>query len=431
MRIVIANSVGQLDGGVPVALYPSRCDVAMPSGTFSFYPFQLAYLSALLKREMPEHTVILVDGNLWRWNAELYIANLAESHRPDVLICECSALTYGPMTRVAVAMKQIFGTRTILAGPFGMYAPELARLAGWDHVVQGEYEAKILALLKGEPVPEEYLDLDWLPWPEDDDICRADYIEPVSPFRGIQVYSSRGCPFSCPHCVAPLYHGGHGHTARSWRGRDVDDVCAEIEHLIGKYPKTQGILFYEDTHNVNVEWTASLSEALIRHGLDKRLKFDAMVAYKPFTRDLVELMARASYVFFHMGIESLVPEMGKTLRGKGIFPDKLVQVLGWFQEFDIGVWGAVMIGASGSSQETDLATLDGMRDLTRRGLITKIQYSIATPQPGTPFFEQCRREGCLVTEDFSRYNWLESVVSYPHYSARQIEAMRARYAMEL
>jgi anaerobic magnesium-protoporphyrin IX monomethyl ester cyclase len=142
-------------------------------------------------------------------------------------------------------------------------------------------------------------------------------------------------------------------------------------------------------------------------------------------------MARAGYVFFHMGIESLVPEMGKTLRGKGIFPDKLMQVLGWFKEFGIGVWGAVMIGAQGSSRETDLATLEGMKDLKRRGLISKIQYSIATPQPGTPFYAQARREGWLVTADYSQYNWLQSVLSYPHYSARQINAMRERYAAEL
>jgi radical SAM superfamily enzyme YgiQ (UPF0313 family) len=317
--------------------------------------------------------------------------------------------------------------RAILCGPYGMYAPEQAKADGWNDIVFGEFEAKVLALIKGEPMPNGFLALDWLPWPEDEDISRMDYVEPITPFRAIQVYASRHCPLSCTFCVSPLYSGGHGHTPKLNQYRDVDDVCDELEYLGDKYAGCMdGFMFYEDTHNANVQKMTALLNRIIERGLD-RYSYDAMCGYWTFTEELIALMARAGYKFIHMGIESMSTEVGKKIH-KVVFPDKLIKVLGWLKQYGIGIWGTTLIGAPGSSWDIDLATMHALKQLQADGMLTKCQYSIATPQPGTPFYEQCKQEGWLVTDNTERYNWQQSVLGYPHYTAEQIDHMRRIYS---
>lgn len=67
MNIVIANGPGRLDNGSDVILFPSRWDSAVPSAPFRFYPYELAYLSTLLKRELPGAKVTMLDGNIKGW----------------------------------------------------------------------------------------------------------------------------------------------------------------------------------------------------------------------------------------------------------------------------------------------------------------------------------------------------------------------------
>ena len=51
-----------------------------------------------------------------------------------------------------------------------------------------------------------------------------------------------------------------------------------------------------------------------------------------------------------------------------------------------------------------------------------LQYSIATPFPGTPFYEEVKRAGYLINDDWSGYDGRsKSAISYPALSAETIE----------
>lgn len=72
MNIVIANGPGRLDNGSDVILFPSRWDSGVQAAPFRFYPYELAYLSTLLKRELPDAKVTMLDGNIKQWGADRY-----------------------------------------------------------------------------------------------------------------------------------------------------------------------------------------------------------------------------------------------------------------------------------------------------------------------------------------------------------------------
>lgn len=419
MNIVIANGPGILDNGSDVILFPSRWDSAVPRAPFRFYPYELAYLSTLLKREAPHAQITMLDGNLRGWDANRYAAEIYRLH-PDILITECSALTYGTMTRV---MRAVDAQRNILCGPMATYAGAL--LDGWTDTVTGEYEHKVLARLRGEPEPTGYVDLDWLPWPEDEDIARIDYDEINHYSRGtVQLYPTRGCPLSCTFCVVPTYYGGHGKSHRSHRCRSVENVGDEIGYLAKRYAgRFSGCYFNEEAHNANVDWLVEFCEMLIKRGHNK-YQFDAMCGAWVMTEELVALMARAGYRQFRFGVESTSEKVGRAIK-KTIHKELIENLLGWLKKYNIGAYGTFQIGALGSTEETDLATMADLRGWIQQGLMQKWQVSTSTPQPGTPFHAQAQANGWLVTEDLNHYNGWNAVVNYPDYPAARIQAVRA------
>jgi len=419
MKIIIANGPGQINNGMEVILFPSRCDSAVPSKPFAYYPYELAYLSTLLKREMPEAEVKLIDGNYPGWTPRQYAYEIS-IHKPDVLITECSALTYETMTGI----MQLVGAKTnILTGPYGMWKPEKARSDGWTHVIKGEYEAKVLAILQSKPEPQGFIDLDWLPFPEDQDISRIAYSEASDPMPGmIQVYPTRGCPLSCTFCVTPLYYGGHGHNRGNHRTRDIENVCDEIEYLARKYPTMSGCFFNEENHSANTDWLSAFAEALITKGLN-RFIYDAMCGYWTFTEDLVKLLARAGYKQLRIGIESTSDKVGKRIL-KNVRVEKVEQFMRWCKAVNIRVFGTFMIGAPGSTEETDLETLRALEYWRLKGLLTRCQISTATPQPGTPFHREAMENGWLVSDDINRYDFCTPNLSYPDYPADRIRLVR-------
>ena len=418
MNIVIANGPGRLDSGADVILFPSRWDSAVQAAPFRFYPYELALLSTLLKRELPGANVTMLDGNLHQRSGDQYIHEIS-TLQPDVLICECSALTYGTMTRV---MQGVAPERAILCGPMATYAGAL--VDGWTDCVVGEYEAKVLALLKGEPEPTGYIDLDWLPWPEDEDISRIDYDEINHYSRGtVQLYPTRGCPLSCTFCVVPTYYGGHGKSHRSHRCRDVDDVGDEIAYLAGKYAgRFSGCYFNEEAHNANVDWLVSFAEMLIARGLNK-YQYDAMCGYWTFTEEIVKLLARAGYRQIRFGVESTSEQVGKSIK-KLMHVEHLENLMEWCKSYGIGAYGTFQIGAPGSTEATDRQTMADLARWRDAGMMQKWQVSTSTPQPGTPFYAQAKANGWLLTEDLNYFNGWHAVLSYPDYPADRIMAVR-------
>lgn len=433
MNIIIANGPGRLDNGLDVILFPSRWDSAVPRAPFRFYPYELATLSTLLKRELPDANVKMLDGNIKQWGATVYAYEIRQ-HNPDVLICECSALTYSTMTRV---MQLVQPERAILCGPMAGYDASRAYQDGWTDAVVGEYELQVLELLGGTAPDEARTDaglvnLDWLPWPEDKDIDRGayreinHYIDYQSNAVVPQMYLSRGCPLSCNFCVVPTYYGGHGRSHRSHRCRDVEDCCEEILYLRAMYgDRMKAIYANEEAHNANVPWLVELCEAFIRHGMKDRhgLHFDAMTGYWAYTKELVELMARAGYKQLRFGVESTSQQVGKNI-GKTIHLEKMETFMRWCREYGIFCYGTFMIGAPGSTKEIDLQTLEDLRRWKREGLMQKWQVSTSVPQPGVPFHKLAKENGWLVTEDINKYDGWNAVVSYPHYSSEDILAVR-------
>lgn len=254
MKIVVANSVGVDQDGFHMVHVPSRWSLGVRNFTnCGYYPWQLAYTSTLLKRDTP-HDVTFLDGVLNGWDFKTYFEKL-EQIQPDWLIMESSSRTWMEDSRLAQAAKKAFGTRLIFTGQHPMAEPESV-LEVADFVLIGEYEFIARDLILGKNPSElagvypnergPLINVDALPFPEDEDVRRMDYHEPNCIYRQIQMYASRGCPRRCNFCAAATLY----YDELNWRPRNVQSIVTEIGTLKDKYPEMEGVFFDEEVHNI-------------------------------------------------------------------------------------------------------------------------------------------------------------------------------------
>ncbi len=425
-KIIIANSVGVDECGNHIVHFPSRWTACVGrEKRFTYYPYELAYLSTLLKRDTG-HQVRMVDGNLLQLTADQYI-DLLKGYRPDWLVMEPSTLSYPYDLKIALGMKNICGTKTIFCGQHPTAFPDEVSRDGIDYVCIGEYEYTVLDIVRGaDPQSIRGLypnkrrplfDINDLPFPEDEDISRWDYINiSGSDYKEIEMFASRGCPMSCVFCVCRhLYYD-----KPVWRPRLVSSVIDEIKHLRAKYPHMEGIFFDEEYHNVSKKFILDLTRAIRENGL-ANLKYNAMCGYFTMDREMLEAMKAAGYYKLRIGIETASPAVAKAIN-KNIDIPKLRSILKTAHDIGLRMYGTFTLGAPGSTRREDLKTIRLLKELLETGLLSDGQISICTPQPGTPYYSWAEERGYLVTKDWRKYDGAtSSVVNYGSYSNKEIE----------
>lgn len=443
-RVVVANSVGIDHRGLKIVHSPSRwTNSTRDLNFFTYYPWELAYTSSLLKRDT-DATVTMVDGCLERLDHEHYFRRLA-ALEPEMLVMESSTRTISEDLRLALRLKKELGTALIFCGQHPSVFPEdvlagrlvprpgedLARYAaGVDHVCIGEYETAVRDLVRGAVAdrivgPRPLLDVDDLPWPEDDDVCRIEYAFPAEPsceYVEIQAYASRGCPVLCSFCVCSNIY----YRKPNWRARRAEDVADEIAHLRARYPQMEGIFFDEEVHNGGKRQVLELCAALKRRGLDS-LKYNAMCGYWNMDEEMLSAMKDAGYYLLRIGIETGSEKVARAMNlGVKFDLERLRRVLETAKRVGIDMYGTFTFGGPGSDRIEDAKTLELIRSLMAEGLLRRIQMSINTPQPGTPFHDWAAKNGYLVAREWDDYDGGNNVViEYPHYSA---SAIRESYA---
>lgn len=425
IKVLVATSVGKDAVGNNYILFPSRWTASVgKTKSFNFYPYELGYLSSLLKKNK-KLEVLMVDGNLRQLNAREYY----EEYRyfaPDYLVVESSPALYEEDLKFAMFFKTKYKTKLIFCGPQATAYPEKFIKDGVDYVALGEFENAVSELIeKGSSkgvlgiFPNKrgpLIDVDQLPWPEDDDIRRIDYTGiGGSNYRVVEMFATRGCPMNCVFCVARQTY----YAKSNFRKREVADVVNEIEYLHRKYPEMEGVFFDEENHNTDKKYILDLCQEIKRRKLD-HLHYEAMCGYWTLDEEMVKAMVGAGYYKLRIGIESVSV---KTLKGmeKNINVERLIETLRLAKRYGLKMYGTFTFGAPDSNKEEDAKTISMIEELMKKDLLEDFQASVCTPQPGTPFYQWLKDKNYLLTEDWKRYDGGTAVYEYPDYKKEDIE----------
>jgi radical SAM superfamily enzyme YgiQ (UPF0313 family) len=206
------------------------------------------------------------------------------------------------------------------------------------------------------------------------------------------VETSRGCPYSCDFCVAPI-HQGH-----KFREKSAKALADEIEHGY----RTYGVEFFYlwgDTVTLNVKTFGAFCEELIARKLPIRWFGNARADNLVDPAFVTRLKASGCWMLA-LGIETESDETRKDMM-KRLEGQKIRTAIRNMRQAGVKSFGFFILGYPGE---------------TPRNLERTIEYAIelapdfanfypAVPYPGTELYAKAKREGLLASEDWSRMEY--------------------------
>jgi hopanoid biosynthesis associated radical SAM protein HpnJ len=260
-------------------------------------------------------------------------------------------------------------------------------------------------------------DLDSLPFVVD--IYRRDlkvehYNIPYLRYPYVSIYTGRGCPHHCVYCLWPQTF-----TGRRYRVRSVANVAAEVRRALELFPQAAEIFFDDDTFTAHGERARELSRALAP--LNCTWSATARVNTDYGT---LKAMKEGGLRLLVVGFESGDAQVLQNIK-KGATPDLARRFVKWCRELGIQVHGTFMVGLPGETRESLEASMRFACELDP----DTIQVSLATPYPGTEFYEFCREKGFLQDKELvnGMTGYQQCVVDYPGLAAAEIFAAVPRF----
>jgi hopanoid biosynthesis associated radical SAM protein HpnJ len=350
----------------------------------------------------------------------------------DMVVMYTSTPTLRIDTETARRIKaQKPSTVTILTGPHVTILPEetLKFASGAvDIVCRGEFDYAVKELAEGKtwetvegisfmrdgtvshaPDRPMLTDLDALPFVSQiykRDLPVDDYIIPHIKNPYVSIYTSRGCPALCSFCLWPQTYSGH-----KMRTRSAENVYQEVKWIKENLPQVRDISFDDDTFSADRKHARAVAEKIAPLGVSWVINARANCDF-----ETLKIMRDAGLHHVIVGYESSDEQILKNIR-KGVTRAQAEEFTRNCKKLGITIHGAFIMGLPGETRETIRATIDYAKQLD----LDSIQVSLASPYPGTEFYEQCRREGWIVSETFLDDTGHQScVIGYPHLSNKEI-----------
>ncbi|MDD5500416.1 MAG: radical SAM protein [Candidatus Omnitrophica bacterium] len=381
------------------------------------FPFFLAYSVSLLKSRGKD--AVLIDAIARDLDEKSFLYEVLEEHS-SLLVAETSTPSFENDIDILFKVKQNNpGSRLALCGPHAsVYASEI--LAGYDfidYVFIGEYEHTLLDLTGHfdtgrdlESVPglayrsrsgvqvnrkrPAAASLDDLPWPEREEKYIYNYNDGFAglPVPNVQMCSSRGCPFRCTFCLWPqvLYSKG------AYRKRKPLNVVKEMSWLVKNFA-FKAVYFDDDIFNLDKKHVSDICREIRMN--DIKIPWAAMGRADLMDEKLLGLMAGSGLYALKYGIESANPSVLRRCRKKMNLQYAL-KMIKYTKKIGVKTHLTFCLGLPGETKRSIQDTADFILAANPDSL----QFSFATPFPGTELFEYLRRKKITFPSSWSEYD---------------------------
>ena len=342
---------------------------------------------------------------------------------PDIVSISALTPTIGVSLDMADKIKQVSSDTLVVLGgyhPTFEYESVLEE-ESVDLVVRGEGEYTLLELVKaiengddltnvqglafhdnqtGELVvtPDRpvIMDLDELPFP-------AFHLFPMEKYRIFNVttniatiITTRGCPMQCSFCSSAALHG------HKMRRRSYTNVVDEIEYRLSE-ENIDTIAFMDDTFTLNKKFIRDFCAEIKRRNL--KFWWGCTSRVDTLDEDLLETMKDAGCITIFMGVESADQQMLENM-GKNITVEKTRNAFRLARKVGIRSIASCVIGMPEDTKETMKRTVEFVKELKPNYAL----FSIATPYPGTRFYNETFRKNLISIKDWSKFTLIDPVL---------------------
>ena len=423
MRILLATPPTQMEAKYKNDLFLN----------FSAPPLGLAYIAAIL--EDAEYRVKILDAQTLGMSLEEFAARVRRL-RPNILGIQTFTPNLFDALSAAAQAKADDIPMVVLGGAHPTLVPEETFMLGQgkiDLLVRGEAEYTFLELTRrlengksltdlvgisyevnGRIVhnPDAPLikNLDTLPFP-------ARHLLPMSEYRifsaqlpATTMISSRGCPYQCSFCTVSHFYG------RQWRMRSPTNIVDELEHLVADYGSI-AIAFVDDCFAINSRRVRELCLEIRRRRLEDELIWGATVRadIKP---DLLKTMADTQCRLVFVGVESAKQETLDQVQ-KGVTLQKVSDFFKNTKKNRIDTIGSFALGFPGETKQDIIATIEWAIKLNPNLAV----FTLATPYPGTAFWEECVRRGWIKEQRTNKYDLFNPIIETTKLTLEELKAL--------
>jgi len=194
----------------------------------------------------------------------------------------------------------------------------------------------------------------------------------------IPVLATKGCPVGCNFCTTPTIYG------KNYRYRDIELVLDEMRYHQERLGKN-GVNFSFMDDNISFR-PAYFKELLGQMGW-LNVRWNANISMN-FLHDpeIAKLAAWSGCDLMSIGFESLNPETLKSMHKGSNRLDNYARVVKNLHDQGIAIQGYFMFGFDNDSMESFQMTYDFIME----NRIDFPVFSLVTPFPGTPYFEEMK-----------------------------------------
>jgi len=237
---------------------------------------------------------------------------------------------------------------------------------------------------KDAPIPHK---IDELPFPAWDLFPMEKYwasevrfgLGDITRERFAIVQSTRGCPHVCSFCTSPLLSG-----YKAYRKRSVDHVIREI-HWLKKTYDIEEIQFMDDNFFVSVKRVKDLCKRLMKEFPDLVFSAPGGAEVNSLDDELIDLLAKTNFHKLMLAIEAGSEEIQEKRVDKRVKLSRVPHVIKTIRDKGMTTHGLFMIGFPDETKEQMLKTISFAKSLD----LDDFSILIATPLPGTPFYDEC------------------------------------------
>ena len=213
-----------------------------------------------------------------------------------------------------------------------------------------------------------------------------------NPYPSTYLFTSLGCPYKCTFCAIWCQYDG------KYLKRDVESIIDELKQ-IDDYP----IVRFADANTiVDPKIIDRLFDRINQEGIKKTFVMDIRTDTAVKYPKLIEKLAKGGLKVVICGFESFREEELKKYN-KSSEARLIHEAIEIFHQNDIMLRGNYVI-----PNDYDESDFNALSDYTNSHKVTYAGYTILTPMPGTPYYEEIKDQ--IIDFDLSKYNFFNSVL---------------------
>lgn len=220
---------------------------------------------------------------------------------------------------------------------------------------------------------------------------RESYIVGNATTPSTYLFTSLGCPYKCTFCSIWCQYQG------KYLQRDVESIITELKEM------DYNIVRFADANTIVKESVIEhLFDRIEQEGIKKTYIMDIRTDTAVNNPKLIEKLAKNGLKVVICGFESFREEELKKYN-KSSEAKLIHEAIDIFHQNDVMLRGNYVI-----PNDYDESDFKALSDYTNSHKVTYAGYTILTPMPGTPFYDEIKDH--IIDFNLSKYNFFNSVL---------------------